>query len=92
METSMVSDLRNLATAQEIYYRNHYTYSADLSALQITPTAKSKITITSADANGWSAWTHIENVPTRCEVYVGTAHSAPLGLATSPEQVECGKE
>lgn len=91
LEATMVSDLRNLATAQEIYYRNHLTYSNDPAALQVTPSAMSEIFITSADEKGWSGWNRIESILTRCEVYVGSTHSSPLGIATSSEQIKCGK-
>jgi prepilin-type N-terminal cleavage/methylation domain-containing protein len=89
LEATLRSDLRNLATAQEIYYRAHATYSSEVDGLQITPGATSEIRITSADPMGWSAWNRIERVTTRCEVYVGNTHTSPLGIASSPERIEC---
>lgn len=91
LETTMISDLRNLATAQELYYRNHLTYSNTVDQLDIQPSPSSQISITSANPTGWSAWSQMERTLARCEVYVGDGHSAPLGIAESPEQITCGK-
>ena len=90
LEATLLTDLRNLATAQEIYYREHVTYTTDLAALRISPSPKSQITISAADARGWAAWNRIDQPPKQCEVYVGKAHSAPLGFATSSERITCG--
>ncbi len=91
LEATMISDLRNVATAQEVYYRNHVTYTADLAALTISPAPTSEIVIVSADVRGWAAWNRTDNTLLRCEVYVGNGHAAPLGFAETPEQITCDK-
>jgi len=90
LRATMISDLRNLAAAQEIYYREHQTYTDDLSLLTITPSAKSRITISEAARTGWAAWAEIERTTERCELHVGSTASSPLGLTEDPERIVCG--
>lgn len=91
LEITLMNDLRNLATAQEVYYRNHVTYTTELSALSLSESPKSEINITSADARGWAAWNRIDRTLKRCEVYVGNGHMSPLGLAETSENITCDK-
>jgi prepilin-type N-terminal cleavage/methylation domain-containing protein len=90
LRATMVSDLRNLATAQEIYYRQHLTYAADVNQVVISPSAKSQITITMADPTSWAAYTEIERTPEKCELLIGGNASSALGIATVSERIECG--
>ena len=85
---TMVSDLRNTTTAQELYHRLHHTYASDVGLLRIDPSPKSRITITEATTRGWAGWAEIERAPERCEIYVGVAAS-PLGIASDSEQIGC---
>ena len=85
---TMVSDLRNTTTAQELYHRLHLAYAPDIGLLNIDPSPKSEITITESTARGWAGWTEIERASERCEIYVGDAAS-PLGIASSSEKISC---
>ncbi|MGD8699201.1 MAG: prepilin-type N-terminal cleavage/methylation domain-containing protein [Gemmatimonadales bacterium] len=87
---TMVSDLRNSTTAQELYHRLHLTYAPSIDLLNIDPSPTSRITVTEATARGWAGWTEIERVTDRCEIYVGDAAS-PLGIASASEQVSCAR-
>lgn len=91
LETTMMSDLRNLATAQEIYYREHLTYADNVALVSgsMNPSPKSAITITEAHARGWAAWTRMDATDERCELYVGHDVSSPLGYASRPERIVC---
>lgn len=91
LQATMMSDLRNLATAQEIYYREHLTYADDVGLVSesMNPTPKSKITIAEAHARGWAAWTRMDATDRRCELYAGRDVSSPLGYATSSESIAC---
>jgi prepilin-type N-terminal cleavage/methylation domain-containing protein len=91
LEATMMSDLRNLATAQEIYYREHMTYADDLTLVSdnMNPSPKSAITIADAHASGWAAWTRMDATDERCELYVGRDVSSTLGYATAPERIAC---
>lgn len=88
-KATMVSDLRNLATAEELYYRLHLKYTDDIDVLDIKPSAKSTIYITEADNRGWSAYTEMPQTPEKCELYIGSTASSPLGLAGTSEKIVC---
>jgi prepilin-type N-terminal cleavage/methylation domain-containing protein len=85
---TMISDLRNTATAQELYHRLHMAYASNIDLLDINPSPASDITITQATARGWAGWTQIERTPDRCELYIGDAVS-PLGIASTSERITC---
>jgi len=92
LEATMISDLRNLATAQEIYYREHLTYADDVALVSesMNPSPKSDITITDAHPRGWAGWTRMDATDERCELYVGRDVSSPLGYAETSERIACG--
>ncbi len=90
LRATMVSDLRNLATAQELYYRIHLYYANDVSLVDIDPSPKSDIHITEAHNLGWAGWNEIERVTEKCELYIGKSVTPALGLATTSEKIFCG--
>jgi type IV pilus assembly protein PilE len=55
LRSAMQADLRNLASQQELYYSDYYTYSTDLSALGFTESRAVNVTVGVASATGWSA-------------------------------------
>jgi len=67
----MVSDLRNLMTAQEAYYADHYEYGNNVNALEFTPTA-GVIDITVGKPHGWTARVKHKLRPGNCAVFFGT--------------------
>lgn len=85
---SIVSDLRNLATQQEIYFSNlnNMTYAGNTAALQnfvVSPGVTANI---SASGNtGWAATaTHVGlNTSQLCAVYYGTVSTVPAPAATA---------
>ena len=88
---AMKSDLKNLASQQEIYYADHYSYTSAASAL--TFVASEGVTVgIAASSSGWSATaTHSALGSSKgCAVYYGTA-TAPSSPASpgSPGQVAC---
>lgn len=91
LEATMMSDLRNLATAQEIYYREHMTYADNVALVSksMNPSPRSNITIDDAHARGWAAWTWMEATDRRCELYVGRDVSSPLGYTETSERIAC---
>ena len=73
--SSMKSDLRNLATIQEVYYSesNNFTYTNDLTALGFHKSEGVDVLVGEADNRGWSATaTHVAS-PTECAVFYGEA-------------------
>lgn len=71
---SMKSDLRNLATAEENYFAAHYTYTNDVSQLQVVPSGRVLISIPEAQVDGFRATATFEAAPhLACELYYGNA-------------------
>jgi type IV pilus assembly protein PilA len=86
--TSMRSDLRNLATAQESYYYTNDSYSSNIATLNYTTSSGVSIAIPAADSGGWSAVaTHALVATEKCAVYFGTASS--VAPATVEGQITC---
>src|ERR1035438_1797786 len=70
--TSIKSDLRNLAQAEEAYLFDNDSYTAVLSALTYQSSPGVVLSITDATASGWSATaTHPQAYPLTCAIYVG---------------------
>lgn len=88
LRATMIHDLRNTATAQELYYRLYQTYANDITLVDIEPSPKSTIYITDSSPQGWAGWNEIQRSPERCELYVGNS-SPPLGFATTSERITC---
>jgi len=76
--SEMMSDLKNLATSQEIYHNGNYTYASTLTAAQSVPSEGVTIIINEASGTGWAATaTHAALSSEQCGVYHGSA--APSG-------------
>jgi len=67
---AVTSDLKNVASQQEIYLSNEYAYASDVGDLTITITDRVTITINEATGSGWAA--------------TGTPETDPLGASKSP--------
>jgi type IV pilus assembly protein PilA len=52
---SLKSDLHNLATAQEAYFYDHYTYTTDLNSLKYQISPGVQIVVDEATRAGWLA-------------------------------------
>jgi prepilin-type N-terminal cleavage/methylation domain-containing protein len=55
LRSTMQADLRNLATQQEVYYNDNFSYSNDLTALGFVESRAVTVTVNVASATGWSA-------------------------------------
>ena len=86
--TSLRSDLRNLATAQEAYFYETGTYTSNLPSLNISLTSGVTVTFGAANAAGWSARvTHPLAYPIQCAMFMGAV--PPLAPATTEGQLVC---
>jgi len=89
---AMKSDLKNLASQEEIYYADQYAYTTSITNLGYV--SSSGITVaSSATASGWSAsatHTALGNAE-GCAIYYGTASAPTVGTATpsAPGEVAC---
>jgi type IV pilus assembly protein PilA len=71
---AMMSDLKNLASQQELYHNNNYTYTTNLSAVDFVGSGGVTVTVGEATGTGWSATAVHSGVPTQqCGVYHGDA-------------------
>ena len=88
---AMKSDMKNLASQQEIYYSDTYAYTTSATALTFVSSSGVTIGI-AASSSGWSASaTHSAlGASEGCAIYYGTA-TAPTSPTTpgSPGEVAC---
>ncbi len=86
--SAIKSDLRNLMSAQESYYYDYQTYSADKTKLSVQQSKGVILTITEADNKGWSATaTHPQAYPLTCAVFV--AGAAQINPADTEGLIGC---
>jgi len=90
---AMKSDLKNLASQQEIYYSDYYAYTDVATDLGFVQSSGVTVTIQNTSATGWAASaTHQALDPTTdgCGIYYGSA-TAPGGVATptQPGEILC---
>ena len=86
--TTMKSDLRNLASAEESYYYDNAIYTTTLAFMpsyQASPSVT--ITVNQATQGGWSATAQSSGVTRQCFLFVGGV--SPVGVATQEGQVAC---
>jgi type IV pilus assembly protein PilA len=88
---AMKSDLKNLASQQEIYYSDAYSYSTATTDLAFTNSDGVTVTI-AASSSGWNGTvTHTAlGTSEGCAIYYGTA-TAPTtpSTPTQPGEVSC---
>jgi prepilin-type N-terminal cleavage/methylation domain-containing protein len=89
---AMKSDMKNLASQQEIYYADNYSYTDSNTALTFVSSSGVTVGI-GASSSGWSATaTHSALGGSEgCAIYYGTSSAPTVGTATptSPGEVSC---
>jgi type IV pilus assembly protein PilA len=89
--SSMKSDLRRLASAQEAYLVDHsasyYAGALPAAVMSYGPSPGVTITIVEATAGGWSATATSVYTPRTCAIFAGTA--AAVAPATASGEVTC---
>jgi prepilin-type N-terminal cleavage/methylation domain-containing protein len=87
---AMMSDLKNLASQQEIYYNETYSYAATLPLAQAQQSSGVTITINESTGTGWAATASHAGAPgQQCGIYHGNAAPAGGDPATVPGVVTC---
>jgi prepilin-type N-terminal cleavage/methylation domain-containing protein len=87
---TMVADLKNLLSAQEIYHISNLMYSADMADVGASASRDVTIDITEADATGWAATAvHGGLAGAQCGVFFGTASASNGSPALSPGVITC---
>ena len=88
---AMKSDLKNLASQQEIYYADNYAYTTSTTALTFVSSEGVTVGI-AASASGWAASATHSALGTSegCAMYYGTATAPSSPVAPSaPGEVAC---
>ena len=89
---AMKSDLKNLASQQEIYYSDAYAYSAVAADLAFTNSDGVTVTI-AATSSGWSGTAYHAALGTAegCAMYYGTVGTPPTlpAAPTQPGELAC---
>ena len=87
---AMKSDLKNLATQQDIYYDTAYLYGTTLADVNHTQSQGVAIVINEATGTGWAATAIHFGLPGEsCGIYHGDAAPAGGAPASQPSQVMC---
>lgn len=80
---ALKADLRNLASAQEVYFFENSRYTSDVSRLKMQTSPGVVLSIVDATGAGWSAKaTHPASFPLTCALFTGSV------TALSPATVE----
>ena len=81
------SDLRNLASQEEIFYADSLRYTADFSALRFLASDGVTIIISGVSEDGWAATTtHAALLGSGCAIYFGSATPPTTAGGTVPEE------
>ena len=88
---AVTSDLKNLASAQEIYLSNQHTYAATVASMpEFHATDNVTISINEATGTGWAATgTHAGLAGAQCGIYYGSGSASNASPATTPGTVVC---
>ena len=88
---AVTSDLKNVATQQEVYLSSNNAYASDVTDLDMTVTADVALSINEADRGaGWAATgTHSGLAGQQCGIFVGTGSASNAVPAALPGTVTC---
>jgi len=88
--SAMKSDLKNLASQQEIYYNDHFSYGPDLATVFADQSDGVTITINENSGLGWSATaTHAALPAEQCGLFHGNAAAAGGSPAVESGMITC---
>jgi len=80
--SAMKSDLKNLATQEEIYYSDNFAYSTVLADLGFAESDGVTVAVGAATGTGWSATASHTGTTTTCAIFYGDATAvAPATVA-----------
>ena len=88
--SAMKSDLKNLASQQEVYYNDSFSYAPTLADAQAVASDGIVITINENSGTGWAATaTHAALPAEQCGLYHGDADPVGGSPAAEPGIVTC---
>ncbi len=89
---AMKSDLKNLASQQEIYYSDYYSYTSNQTNLTFVASEAVVVTLSSVTTSGWAATATHSGLAANlgCAIYYGNA-TAPSGFGSPslPGEIVC---
>ena len=87
--SSLRADLHDLANQQDVYYKEHDSYSTNTAALEFSGTEGVTVAFGEAHDLGWSAWAIHSALGTGeiCAIYHGSA--VQVAPASVPSTVQC---
>lgn len=87
---AVTSDLKNLASQQEIYLSDNHAYAADVGDLDLDVTDNVVLSVNEASGTGWAATgTHTGLVGDQCGIFYGSASATNAPPATTGGTVVC---
>jgi len=87
-----VSDLRNLATAQELFWEVERGYAGEVNLVDVESSRGVDLEITEFSHSGWAAVARHTSFPTsECGLFVGTADPANGGPALVVGEIHCNR-
>lgn len=86
---AVTSDLKNLASQQEIYLSDNHSYASTVADLDILLSANVTVSINEATGTGWAATGTHSGLTTQCGFFFGSAAAANAPPATTPGTVSC---
>ncbi|MEJ2539802.1 MAG: prepilin-type N-terminal cleavage/methylation domain-containing protein [Gemmatimonadota bacterium] len=87
-KASMMSDLRNAASLQELFHNANYRFGASEAEIELQPSSGVAIVFNEASNTGWSATATHSGLPGEsCSIYHGSA--APVTPAVVESMVGC---
>jgi prepilin-type N-terminal cleavage/methylation domain-containing protein len=88
---TVILDLKNFASQQEIYHGNNMNYASNVAAIvNMTTSDGVNITVNQSDPRGWAATGWHDAIPTRqCGIYYGVASAGNATPATTAGVISC---
>ncbi len=88
---TVILDLKNFASQQEIYHGNNLSYANNVTAISnMTVSDGVNITVNQSDPRGWAATGWHDALPTRqCGIYYGVASAGNATPATAAGVIAC---
>ena len=84
---AMKSDLKNLASQQEIYYSDTYSYSDDLDVLGFSESQGVTVVVGNSSTTGWAATAiHAALTAEGCSIYYGDGTPIATAGGATPAQ------
>ena len=88
--STLMADLRNLASAQELFYNDGLIFGDDLVAMEVVESSGVTISINEATSTGWAATAVHAGAPGgQCGVFHGDAAAAGGDPATTQSVIAC---